>query len=265
MKTKVNYILIIEAVPSNRQYLRQVLKDAGFSSVVEASSAMEASLKMELQEFDIVVLNPNVPRIKEYSYSSNENLIEISFPFSKDEFIKTVKSKLVLGAEVITKAVDVNFINPFIEATLQVLRTTANTPATKEQVFLRKEDDLSGDISAIVAMNGNKFRGSMAISFDSGSFLSVVNGMLDEKFTAITEENSDAAGEICNQIFGVAKKVLNQDGHDIQPAVPSVVVGAGHKIKHQFSGPCIAVRFKTSQGFFTIEAILQPNTDSKAA
>lgn len=50
--------------------------------------------------------------------------------------------------------------------------------------------------------------------------------------------------------------ILNEMGHELQPAMPSVVVGDNHRIKHLVDGKCIVVRFKTNDGFFSVEAIV---------
>ena len=65
-----------------------------------------------------------------------------------------------------TFKMDVNFINPFIVATLEVLKITANTEAKKDKVFVKPTDSPSGDISAIVSMNSEQFHGSFAVCFE---------------------------------------------------------------------------------------------------
>jgi len=155
-----------------------------------------------------------------------------------------------------TLKVDVTFVNPFIDATLYVLQTTCSTKAQKDSVFVRGEDQISGDISAIIAFNSSMVQGSMAISFDENCYLNVMSRMLGENYSELTPEIQDGVGEICNQVFGQAKIVLNAKGFEIGQAIPSVVVGEAHTIKHLVSGPCIAVRFLTDSGSFTVEAAL---------
>ena len=154
-------------------------------------------------------------------------------------------------------AIDASFINAFCEATLHVLSTMAQTKAVKESVFLRKGDQISGDISAVIAMNSSTFRGSMAIAFDSVGFLSVASRMLMETCTEINPDVADACGELCNQIFGVSKQKLSVIGHDLQKALPSIVTGKNHTIKHCVLGPCIAIRFNLNPGVLIVEASLQ--------
>jgi chemotaxis protein CheX len=130
--------------------------------------------------------------------------------------------------------------------------------ASKEAVFARGTDQISGDISAIMPMNSERFLGSMAIAFEEMCFLGIVEQMLGEVFTEITPDIQDAAGEICKQVFGMSKKILNSNGHTIQSALPTVIAGKGHSIKHTVSGVCIAVKFNCTYGNFVVEAVLQP-------
>ncbi len=181
---------------------------------------------------------------------------------SKTEFLdyanKTVngilKNKVAVGNKV-----DVHFINPFIQGSTEVLEKLCGIKATREKVFVRADDQISGDVSALVAMNSDDLSGSMAIAFEESTFLGCVSGMLGETFTEVNQEIADAAGEICNQIFGIAKRQLNEKGHSIKPAIPTVVLGKKHSIKHMIPGVCLAVRFSTPAGNFTIEAVVSSN------
>ena len=40
-------------------------------------------------------------------------------------------------------------------------------------------------------------------------------------------------------------------------ALPSVVIGKQHTIRHLVAGPCLAVKFRTAHGHITVEAVMQ--------
>ena len=166
-------------------------------------------------------------------------------------------SQLKAAPGVPGKQPDLNFIVPFVQSAIKVLTTLANTKPEKEEVFVRTATQSSGDISAIIALNSNDYLGSMAITFEKACFLGLVGSMLGETYTEISPDIQDAAAEICNQVFGASKLILNQQGHSIQPAIPSVVVGQGHIIHHSAIGKVLAVRFKTEFGRFVIEAVVE--------
>lgn len=153
------------------------------------------------------------------------------------------------------RPIDVNFINPFIEGAVVVMETVCSTKSDRESVFTRSADSIRGDISAVIAMNSSTKQGSFAISFEKKAFLAAAGRMLGETYTEINDENKDVVGEICNQIFGFAKRKLNNEmGYDIQPAIPSVVTGDNHQIRHLITGLVIAAKFKTAEGWFIVEA-----------
>ena len=191
----------------------------------------------------------------------NNKIMKIAYlakPINKDQLQEYI-NRVFKGESKEPFKIDVNFILPFIESTLEVLKLTASTPATKEKVYIKTGNESSGDISAIVSMNSPKFLGSFAISFEEACFLEVVSNMLMEEYKTINEENRDAVGEICNQVFGMAKARMNDEmGLDIAKAIPTVIEGKKHTIKHMIDGKCLTVKFNTKNGSFTIEAVVQP-------
>ena len=269
-------------------FLRDIFPDA---QILTAPDIRGAQVKIQAQKFNLIICDVNLGRANGASLvqlaaslpaemrpeqfilisgGSDPNLAPtrlgkihfLSKPFSQEVFTKLVRSLAgpsggSTAAAPVPFKIDVNFINPFIESTLAVLETTAGVKARKEKLFLRADDTAQGDISAVIAMNSDTYLGSMAVSFENTCFLHIVNSMLGEKYTTISSENEDGAAEICNQIFGRSKKLLNEQGHKIHPALPTLVIGHHHRIKHSAIGPCIVVQFATSAGLFTIEAIIQ--------
>jgi chemotaxis protein CheX len=285
-------ILIVDDEPDIRSVLKTLIEgNLPGPFVKEASNGSEAIQVASNQQFDLVITDIKMPRM------SGQNLInqlkglstlmrprgifvtsghisgsalikevgEVTFfpkPIPTENFIQKLKLffGLIKPEPKPQSKFDISFINPFIDATLQTLEITAGIAAKKEQVFLRGPEQISGDISAIVALNSQTYLGSFAVSFEEACFLAVVSNMLGETFTSINPDIQDAAAEICNQIFGGAKKVLNESGHTIQPAIPSVISGKRHQIRHPVGGTCIAVKFSTPVGNFQVEAVL---TDRK--
>ena len=69
----------------------------------------------------------------------------------------------------------------------------------------------------------------------------------------------DAIGEIGNIVVGDARRALIQDGYSLSISIPTVVVGAGHKISRSGGIPCIAIPFTTEFGDFEVNVGLQEN------
>ncbi|MFO7783723.1 MAG: chemotaxis protein CheX [Thermodesulfobacteriota bacterium] len=151
---------------------------------------------------------------------------------------------------------DVKFINPFITATLHVLKTIAQTDVTADKPFLKKDKAARGDVSGIIGLTGN-VSGTIAVSFTEKSILTIVSRMFGEEMTTLNDEIGDAVGEISNMISGQARQILEEMGRPLQAAIPTVIIGKGHQITHITSQPVIAIPFRTGNGGFTIEVCFE--------
>lgn len=151
---------------------------------------------------------------------------------------------------------DAKLINPFINATVNVLETMAFTKSEAGKPYLKKEDVAQGDVSGVIGFTGET-NGTVAVTFDEGCILKIVTNMFGEEVTEINDEITDAVGEITNMISGQARKELEEIGRVFQGAIPTVVTGKNHKLESMTKGPKIAIPFKTEAGSFTIEVCLE--------
>lgn len=152
---------------------------------------------------------------------------------------------------------DVNFINPFLEATMKTLSTQCSTQATAGQIFTKERTEkYSGDISGVIGLVSEAFTGSVVITFPAATFLQVTSRMIGEECSEINDMIRDAAGEMTNIIFGQAKIVLNQRGYGIKTALPSVIAGHDHSVLPLTKGPRVVIPFTTDVGPFFVEICL---------
>lgn len=152
------------------------------------------------------------------------------------------------------KVLDVDFINPFLSATITVLKTQASTEANAGQVYRKaSRDKFLGDISGVIGLVSEAFTGSVVISFPAPTFLNIMSRMLGEEYKEITKEIEDGAGELTNIIFGQAKIILNERGYGIKTALPSVITGQNHSILQMSNGPRVIIPFNTDIGPFFVE------------
>lgn len=182
-----------------------------------------------------------------------------------DTLLKTISSiQEVLGSAIITSEqaanaqrsrMDVNFINPFIEGTLLVLDTQAQTKATAEKPCLKGPDSLryQTDIAGILEINCTSFKGGIALCFPEGVFLSIMSRMLGESYGEITPDLEDGAAEILNIVFGHAKTVLNTKGHSFEKALPTILRAPNIALDHISPKGAIILPFRTDDGIFCME------------
>jgi len=144
------------------------------------------------------------------------------------------------------------FINPFLEATVSVVKTMAALEPVPGTPSIKKESSSHGDISGIVGITGEA-EGSLSITFHKDCILHITSQMLGEEKKEINNEVKDAVGELTNMISGDSRRRLQLLGHTFQGAIPSVVSGPEHEIKHITNGPVLSIPFATKAGGFTVE------------
>jgi len=147
-------------------------------------------------------------------------------------------------------------VNPFLAATVHVLKTMIHLEPVVGKPYVKKENSTKGDISGIVGIIGDG-EGSLCLTFSKECILYIVSKLFGEEQHEINEEVKDAVGELTNMISGDARRRLEEAGYHFQGAVPSVVCGPNHEIKHITKGPILAIPFKTQAGDFTVEISFQ--------
>ncbi len=178
--------------------------------------------------------------------------IDTTFKIAKD--LRDAQTDLGLAPK---RTLDTEFINPFLTATIHVLKVQAETDAKPGPIHVKKGGDQNhGDISGIIGIVSETFNGSVVISFPEATFLKVVSKMLGEEYTKIDKDIIDGAGELTNMIFGQAKIVLNEKGYGIKTAIPSVVSGKNHIMSALTKGPIVVVPFESTAGNFFVEICL---------
>lgn len=179
--------------------------------------------------------------------------MDSSFRIAKD--IKSALSDTNLTAP--RKTLDTEFINPFLMATIHVLKVQALVESKAGKVYMKNASDpCIGDISGVIGIVSDSFKGSVVVSFPEMTFLKIMSSMLGEEFTKVDREILDGAGELTNMIFGQAKIVLNEKGLGIKTAIPSVVSGKDHSLSSFTKGSVIVVPFESDAGKFFVEICL---------
>jgi chemotaxis protein CheX len=147
---------------------------------------------------------------------------------------------------------DVKYINPFLEGTIEVLKTMAFVNPRPGKPYLKQNNLAKGDVSGIIGITGT-IKGSLALSFSTGSILKIVSNMLGEEITSLNGEIRDAVGEITNMVSGAARKKIEAMGYSLSASLPTVVSGEDHSIMHVLGGSNIVIPFEMDEGPFVVD------------
>ena len=142
---------------------------------------------------------------------------------------------------------DVKYINPFLSGTVNVLKTMAFVNIQPGKPFLKKDHVACGDVSGIIGLTGQA-TGSLSVTFNFELIQLIMRNMLGEEVTEVTNDVRDAVGELTNMISGDARRMLQQEGLSLSAAIPTIVAGKDHTIKHVVNGPIIVIPFESEDG-----------------
>jgi chemotaxis protein CheX len=156
---------------------------------------------------------------------------------------------------------DVDFINPFLEAVVDVLQTMAQIQVTPGKPYVNKKRKSAGDITGLVRISGFA-EGTIALSLSKGAILAIVNAMLSESYTEIDKDIADAVGELTNMVSGQARMHLSEQGMSFSASTPTVAQGKGVPVDH-VKAPILAIPFTTESGDLVVEAAFMEVSESE--
>ncbi len=157
---------------------------------------------------------------------------------------------------------DVKFINPFLYGAEAVMKKMAFTEPVAGQPYVKKDDTARGDVSGIIGITGEAV-GSLAISFSEACICGIVSSMLGESYSEVNKDVFDAVGEITNMVSGVARTHMEKDGIIVHAAIPTVVYGKNHLVRHVLGTPSIVIPFETEKGNFFVDVCVKSNVRQK--
>ncbi len=146
-------------------------------------------------------------------------------------------------------------IAQFVDATTTVLDTMAMTKATPGTPFVKQQAVAQGDITGVIGFSNpkGKSKGTMSLTLTNAAVLGIVSAMLYEEQPEINDAVVDAVGELTNMISGQARKGLVAMGMVFEGAIPSVITGEGHTIRHVSTNAILAIPFETAHGPLIVE------------
>lgn len=146
-------------------------------------------------------------------------------------------------------------IAQFVDATTNVLQTMAMTEARVGTPFVKQHAGAQGDVTGVIGFSNpkGKSRGTMSLTFTTASALGIVGAMLFEEQAELNDVVTDAVGELTNMISGQARKGLVGMGMVFEGALPSVITGSGHIIRHVSTSAILAIPFETPHGPLMVE------------
>lgn len=167
-----------------------------------------------------------------------------------------------------TDSTFVNFSKPFLDALSETYEMMVQTKIKTHSPKIKESTLASGDISALIGMNGKverngeekDFKGIMVISWPEDLYVKLAGKMLFEEYTEYCDDIADTGAEICNIVMGNAKNALSTMGYKIEMATPSTIKGKDHEIKYPDKTTVVDITVSCDEGSFNLELCYQEPT-----
>jgi len=151
---------------------------------------------------------------------------------------------------------DTKYIEPFIDATINVFKEFYNETLELRSPFLfNKDENLGWDLSAVIGIAGET-KGVITLSFPKEVIIPLTEKLVGYQINEMDDDVIDSTGEVVNIIAGNAKKGLEQ--YRLVISLPSIIKGKDHKIAWPGNNiPIISIPFKSSLGLFHVSVGLE--------
>lgn len=125
---------------------------------------------------------------------------------------------------------NIEYINPFIEASQTVIKQIASLEAKLGKVYLKTAPYRSEDIIIMVGLTG-KIRGQAIFSMTRALGMKIASSMMmGMPVTEFDELSKSAISELANMIMGNAATILYNKGINIDITPPSLLMGENMQI-----------------------------------
>lgn len=149
---------------------------------------------------------------------------------------------------------DVSYINPFVEATIDCFKTMITKEIAPKDPMLKRQPFPKYSISGVIGLSGEA-QGSISFGFSLPIAVKIVSDLLKAPIKETDPDLPDAVGEIANIIAGNAKRGLSK--YNLSISLPNVIIGREHTLGGEGGSPTILVPFTSSSGDFMMEVSLK--------
>ena len=150
---------------------------------------------------------------------------------------------------------DVKFLNPFVQAAVEVLKAEMDADTVRGEVTLQKSSLTSDDITVLINLIGDVY-GVVMYGMSTETCLNLVSKIMGQEFTEFNALAQSGVAELGNVISGQATIRFAESGYKSNISTPTVLNGNGVEIS-TLDFPRIVVPLETQFGMVTVHLALR--------
>jgi len=153
---------------------------------------------------------------------------------------------------------NVKFLNPFVEAAYEVLKTETGQEIARGDLRLENGVYVTDDATVILSLVG-AVEGTVFYSMNNETAMKMASLMMGESFDSFGYLAQSGIAELGNMITGRASMKLSDAGYESTISTPSLIMGKGASIS-TLDFPRLVVPLNTAAGPFMIHLALRQGT-----
>jgi chemotaxis protein CheX len=153
---------------------------------------------------------------------------------------------------------NVKFLNPFIEAVIEVLKVEVGVNGVRGQLSLQKSAMTTDDITVLIHLVGQVY-GVVLYGMPASTGLKFVSQIMGQEFTEMDSLAQSGVAELSNVITGRATVKFSQSGYQSNISPPMVISGKSVQVS-TLDFPRLVVPLDTELGTMTVHMALRENT-----
>lgn len=121
---------------------------------------------------------------------------------------------------------NVEYINPFINVSINLVKMVCNVKAERGQIFVKNSTFMAENVVIIIGIAG-EFKGQVFFSMDESTACKIASAMMfGMEVNALEEMAKSAIAELGNMIMGNVSTEFSNSGILIDITPPTVLVGS---------------------------------------
>ncbi len=145
----------------------------------------------------------------------------------------------------------IEYINPFVEASFDILNEILQTNVKRGQLYLKKLGESMKGVAVVVGVIGN-LKGRIVFDLSEETAMKIASKLNGEKFETFDEMARSTISEIANMITGRSVTKLEKDKLNFSFTPPTLITGENLNIYEYTGMEALIIPIDTGIGIIEI-------------
>lgn len=145
----------------------------------------------------------------------------------------------------------IDYINPFVEATFEIMSEILNSPVKRGQLQLKKLGEGMKGVAVIIGVTGT-VSGRIIFDMSEETALRLSEKLNEESFASFNDLARSTVSEIGNMVTARAVTKLSKEARSFNFSPPTLIVGANITVFESENSEALIIPIDTGYGIIEI-------------